>query len=134
MQETPDAWSQLGQLAAQLVAMAHLGTVDTAVQGAVFFGIIRAEALAYAVPLTVLLVSALSVFIGSRLAEQRIPSVSRPQLLLRSAVTGVVYSLLANGVAAAAAVRYPASGGFGVEPISARRPHGAGQFDVTFST
>jgi hypothetical protein len=119
IQETPDAWSQLGQLAAQLVAMAHLGTVDTAVQGAVFFGIIRAEASAYAVPLTVLLVSALSVYVGSRLAERRIPSGSRPQLLLQSAVTGVVYSLLANGVAAAAAVRYPATGGFSVEPISA---------------
>lgn len=124
-EETPDAWSQLGQLTAQLAAMAHLGAIDTAVQGAVpFFGTIRGEGLAYAVPLTVLLAGALSVYFGSRLAEQRIPSGSRPQLLLQSAVTGVVYSLLVNGVAAAAAVRYPttASDGFTVEPISAENP------------
>lgn len=124
-EETPDAWSQLGQLTAQLVAMAHLGAIDTAVQGVVpFFGTIRGEGLAYAVPLTLLLAGVLSVYFGSRLAEQKISSGSRPQLLLQSAVTGVVYSLLVNGVAAAAAVRYPttASDGFSVEPISAENP------------
>jgi hypothetical protein len=121
-QETPDAWSQLFQLAAQLVAMAHLGAVDTVFQGTVFFGTLRGEALAYAVPLTVLLVSALGVYFGSRLAEQKIPSGARPQLLLQSAVTGVVYSLLVNGLAAAAAVRFPGSNGFSVEPISAENP------------
>jgi hypothetical protein len=121
-QETPDAWSQLVQLAAQLVAMAHLGALDTAVQGTVFFGTLRGEAMGYAVPLTVLLVSALSVYFGSRVAEHRIPSGARPQLLLQSAVTGAVYSLLINGLAAAAAVRFPGSNGFSVEPISAENP------------
>ena len=122
-QETPDAWSQLGQLTAQLVAMAHLGTIDTAVQGALpFFGTIRGEGLAYAVPVTLLLASALCVYFGSRLAERRIPSAGRPQLLLQSVVTGVVYSLLVNGVAAAAAVRYPVTDAFTVEPISAENP------------
>lgn len=121
-QETPDAWSQLVQLAAQLVAMAHLGALDTAVQGTVFFGTLRGDAMGYAVPLTVLLVSALGVYFGSRVAEHRIPSGARPQLLLQSAVTGVVYSLLVNGLAAAAAVRFPGSNGFSVKPISAENP------------
>lgn len=125
-QETPDAWSQLGQLTAQLVAMAHLGTIDTVVQGALpFFGTIRGEGLAYAVPVTLLLASALCVYFGSRLAERRIPSAGRPQLLLQSVVTGVVYSLLINGVAAAAAVRFPVTDAFTVEPISAENPWSA---------
>ncbi|GAA1270875.1 hypothetical protein [Arthrobacter pascens] len=125
-QETPDAWSQLGQLTAQLVAMAHLGTIDTVVQGALpFFGTIRGEGLAHAVPVTLLLASVLCVYFGSRLAERRIPSAGRPQLLLQSVVTGVVYSLLINGVAAAAAVRFPVTDAFTVEPISAEDPWSA---------
>lgn len=122
-EETPDAWSQLGQLTAQLVAMAHLGAVDTVVQGAVpFFGTIRGDGMAYVVPVTLLLASALCVYFGSRVAEQRLPSAGRPQLLLQSGVTGVVYSLLVNGVAAVASIRYPVTEAFTVEPLSAGNP------------
>ena len=56
---------------------------------------------------------------AGRLAELRFPSAGRPQLLLQSAVSGAVFALLVNGVAAAAAVRFPATGGFSVDPISA---------------
>lgn len=61
-EQAPDAWSQLGQLAAQLVAMAHLGSAGTAVEGAApFFGSVRGEGQVYAVPLTVLLVGMASI-------------------------------------------------------------------------
>jgi hypothetical protein len=119
-EQAPDAWSQLGPLTAQLVAMAHLGSAGTAVAGVVpFLGSVRGEGHLYAVPLTVLLVSAAGIYLASRLAELRFPSAGRPQLLLQSAVSGAVFALLVNGVAAAAAVRFPAGGGFSVEPISA---------------
>lgn len=119
-EQAPDAWSQLGQLAAQLVAMAHLGSADTAVEGAVpFFGSVRGEGHVYGVPLTVLLVSVVSTCLASRLAELRFPSTARPQFLLQSAVSGAVLALLVNGVAAAAAIRFPATAGFSVDPISA---------------
>lgn len=119
-EQAPDAWSQLGQLAAQLVAMAHLGSAGTAVEGAApFFGSVRGEGQVYAVPLTVLLVGMASIYLTSRLAERRIPSAGRPQLLAQSAVSGAAFSLLVNGVAAAAAVRFPATAGFSVDPISA---------------
>ena len=119
-EQAPDAWSQLGQLAAQLAAMAHLGSAGTAVEGAVpFFGSIRGEGHVYAVPLTLLLVSILSICLASRLAELRIPSAGRPQLLLQSAVTGAVFSLLVNGAAAAAAIRFPLTAGVSIDPISA---------------
>ncbi|MBT2548297.1 hypothetical protein [Arthrobacter sp. ISL-65] len=119
-EQAPDAWSQLGQLTAQLVAMAHFGSVGIAVAGVVpFLGSVRGEGHLYAVPLAVLLVSAVGIYLASRLAELRFPSAGRPQLLLQSAVSGAVFALLVNGVAAAAAVRFPATGGFNVDPISA---------------
>ncbi|WP_314192221.1 hypothetical protein [uncultured Arthrobacter sp.] len=119
-EQAPDAWSQLGQLTAQLVAMAHLGSAGTAVAGVVpFLGSVRGEGHIYAVPLSVLLVSAVGICLASRLAELRFPSAGRPQLLLQSALSGAVFALLVNGVAAAAAVRFPAGGGFTVDPISA---------------
>ncbi|RAM38160.1 hypothetical protein [Arthrobacter globiformis] len=119
-EQAPDAWSQLGQLTAQLVAMAHLGSAGTAVAGVVpFLGSVRGEGHLYAVPLAVLLISAAGIYLASRLAELRFPSAGRPQLLLQSAVSGAVFALLVNGVAAAAAVRFPPGGGFSVDPISA---------------
>ncbi|MDP9693946.1 UNVERIFIED_ORG: hypothetical protein J2X79_001498 [Arthrobacter globiformis] len=119
-EQAPDAWSQLGQLTAQLVAMAHLGSVGTAVAGVVpFLGSVRGEGHLFAVPLAVLLISAVGIYLAGRLAELRFPSAGRPQLLLQSAVSGAVFALLVNGVAAAAAVRFPATGGFSVDPISA---------------
>jgi hypothetical protein len=119
-EQAPDAWSQLGQLTAQLVAMAHLGSAGTAVAGVVpFLGAVRGEGHLHAVPLAVLLISAVSIYLAGRLAELRFPSAGRPQLLLQSAVSGAVFALLVNGVAAAAAVRFPPGGGFSVDPISA---------------
>ena len=119
-EQAPDAWSQLGQLTAQLVAMAHFGSAGTAVAGVVpFLGSVRGEGHLYAVPLAVLLVSAAGIYLAGRVAELRFPSAGRPQLLLQSAVSGAVFALLVNGAAAAAAVRFPATGGFSVDPISA---------------
>ena len=119
-EETPDAWSQVGQLAAQLIAMAHMGALDTVVQGMVpFLGMMRGDAAAYAVPLVLLLMGALSVWLGSQLAERRVPSASWPQILLQSAGTGMVFSVLVNGVAAAASINFPAVASFSVDPISA---------------
>ncbi|PNH84034.1 hypothetical protein [Arthrobacter sp. AFG20] len=119
-EQAPDAWSQLGQLTAQLVAMAHLGSAGTAVAGVVpFLGAVRGEGHLHAVPVAVLLISAVGIYLAGRLAELRFPSAGRPQLLLQSAVSGAVFALLVNGVAAAAAVRFPPGGGFSVDPISA---------------
>ena len=115
-----DVWSMVGQLAAQLVAMAHLGGPGVAVEGAVpLLGAIRGNASAYAVPLGILAISIFAVYTASRIAEFRAPSGTGRQLIAQSLVTGVVYSALVNSVAAAAAITYPASSGVMVSPISA---------------
>ncbi|MFB9713636.1 hypothetical protein [Arthrobacter methylotrophus] len=127
--ETGNVWSVLGQLTAQLLAMAHLGKLSTLLEGAVpFLGTIQGGASVYAVPLGLLAISSLSVYTGSRVAEHRVPSGSRAQLVAQSLVTGAVYSAAVNVVAAAAAISFPASNGFSTSPVTA-----AGFWPTVFS-
>lgn len=119
-QSQVNVWSQVGQMAAQLIAMAHLGRLGTDVDGTFpFVGAIRGDASAYVVPLATFIVCVLSLYLFSRKAEQKMPSISRPQLLSQALITGAVYSMLINVMALVAAVRYPAFSDFRLTPIAA---------------
>ncbi|WP_426997552.1 hypothetical protein [Pseudarthrobacter sp. N5] len=119
-QDQPDVWAMVGQLASQLVAMAHLGGLSATMEASVpFLGSIRAGASAFVVPLSVLAVSMISIYSTSWLAERRLPSGSRMQLVAQSLVTGVVYAAVVNVVAAASALKYPAASEITVSPVTA---------------
>lgn len=127
--ETSSAWAMLGQLTAQLLAMAHLGELSTVIEGSVpFLGTIQGGASGYVVPLALLAISIFSVYTGSRVAEQKLPSGSRAQLIAQSLVTGVAYSVVVNVLAAATAVNVPSSSGFSTSPVTA-----AGFWPTVFS-
>jgi len=110
----------MGQLAAQLVAMTHLGALSTSIEGTIpLLGAFRGDFTAYFVPIGILAVSILSLYSASRIAERKLPSASRVQLLAQSLVSGIVFTVLVNAVAALAAVRLPEGIGFTARPITA---------------
>lgn len=114
------AWSQLGQMAVQLIALGHFGTLQTTIEGVVpLLGAIRGQASSYAVPLILFVLGAVFIHVSSGIAERKVPSASRQQLLSQALVTGVLYSLLVNVAASIFAMTYPPLNGITVAPISA---------------
>jgi hypothetical protein len=114
------AWSQLGQMAVQLTVLGQFGTLGTVIEGAIpFLGTIRGEAWAHGVPLSLLVLGAVGIYFSSVIAERKVRSTSRHQLLGQALVTGFTYSVLVNGVAAVFAFNYPSVNGISVAPISA---------------
>ncbi|GGC80756.1 hypothetical protein GCM10011512_04380 [Tersicoccus solisilvae] len=121
-----DPWSLLLPLGAQLVAMAHLGSLTATVAGAFpFLGTIDGSASLFAVPLGITLVTALLVLAASALAERRRPSGTRLQAAAQAAVTGLVLTLLVNVVALVASLGFPAVSGFRIGGV-----HAAGVWPV----
>ncbi|MBT2513761.1 hypothetical protein [Arthrobacter sp. ISL-30] len=113
-------WSILGQFAAQLIPLAHLGVLSTTSEGSVpFLGQVRIEASASAVPLVLLAICLAAAWFSGRIAEGRVSSVTSAQVWAQSIIAGGVFSVLTTSVAAVASVNFPAIGGLRVEPVSA---------------
>ena len=117
---SPNAAAIVGQFTAQLVAMAHFGAASTSIEGVIpFVGAIRGDLSVFFAPLGILAVGIFGLYSAGRIAERKLPSVSRWQLLAQSLVSGIVYALLTNVVAALAAVRIPSGSGITATPITA---------------
>lgn len=110
--DLPSPWAMLFQIAAQLPALAMLGNLGGKIGADLgMFGQFNASLGVSFLPLLITAAAIAAVVIAARLAEKRLPSASRVDRLMQSVVSGVVFSLLLNVMATAAALRIPAGEG-----------------------
>lgn len=110
--DLPSPWSIWFQLAAQLPALAAMGSLGGKIAADLgMFGQFDASVGISFLPLLITAAAIAAVVIAGRLAEKRTPSAGRADRLMQSIVSGIVFSLLLNVVATVASVRIPAGDG-----------------------
>lgn len=104
--DVPSPWAYLFALAAQLPALGMLGSLSGKIAVDVpFLGSLNASMSAFIVPLAISCAALFALYLANRFAEQLAPSRSSAQRWAQAAISGVVFSALANIVATAASIR-----------------------------